>query len=123
MTTYDRTIDSDVFPEPGTEHRLLIWYANFEIPGRSRPQTVVTFLEGPGEWYRGIENLDLEYASVPDTLPDGLYVARFRVDYDAAPYEPIEQVVLTLLEAQRVPTPSREDLRSNGWAFAPSVRA
>ena len=123
MTSYDPTVDPDVFPELGTEHRFLIWYARFENVDGGRPQTIVTFLEGPGEWYRGIEDLDPEYVALRDTLPDGLYLARFRVDYEAEPFEPIEHVVLTMLDAQRVPTPSREELRSDGPVFVQAVRA
>lgn len=123
MSDYDPTVDPDLFPEPGTEHRFLIWYASPEVAAEGRPRTAVTFLEGPGEWFRLIEDLDPEFLLLPDSLTDGLYLARFRIDYDADPYEPIEHVALMMLDAQRVPTPSRMELRSAGWAVVQAVRA
>jgi hypothetical protein len=44
------------------------------------------------------------------------------IEYDAEPYEPIEHLVLTMLDARRVATPSREELRS-GNGRRPSCRS
>ncbi len=102
---------------------MLIWLAQRGTIDEDDLERVVTFLEGPGEWFRVIQELDPENVALRDTLRDGLYLARFRIEDDAEPYEPIEHVVLTMLDAQRVPTPSREELRSDGPEFVQAVRA
>lgn len=123
MAYYDPTVDPDRFPEPGTDHVFLIWLAQRGIIDEGDRESVVTLLEGPGEWFRVIQDLHPEYVALRDTLPDGAYLARFRIEYDAEPYEPIEHLVLVMLDARRVATPSREELRSEGAVFVQAVRA